>query len=224
MTDGERHLGAGHPPPWPRGPAWGLPTRPISRPRRRSGSTSGRWPIRSGCAGAITRTPSRPGPAWPRPTAPPGRARTPSRSTSGCWPTGSGSQGADHPDTIAARANLAYAYRSAGRLRGGASRCTSDAGRPGAGPGRGPPGHADRALQPGRLLSAGPPADRRDPAVRAGAGRQRADARAGRHGDADHAMQPGHRVLHGGPPAPTSSRSCSAPWPTASVTWDPDHR
>ena len=86
-------------------------------PRRPSRSTSGRWPTRSGCTAPTIRTRSRPGPAWPRRSARPGRRRTPSRSTSGCWPTASGPQGADHPDTIAARANLAFAYRSAGRLR-----------------------------------------------------------------------------------------------------------
>ena len=59
-------------------------------------------------------------------------------------------QGADHPDTIAARANLAYAYRSAGRLREARAASTSARWPTGAGPGPGPPGHPDRALQPGR--------------------------------------------------------------------------
>ena len=80
-------------------------------------------------------------------------------------------QGADHPDTIAARANVAYAYRGAGgcaRL----SRSTSAHPPTARSPGPGPPGHPDRALQPGRLLPASPPDGRRHPAVRARAGRQ----------------------------------------------------
>ena len=109
-------------------------------------------------------------------------------------------EGADHPDTIASRANLAYAYRSAGRLREAIPVVRARPGRPGAGPGARSPGHPHRALEPGRVLPAGPPADRRDPAVRAGAGRQRADARRRRHGDADHPVQPRLGVLHRGAP------------------------
>ena len=109
-------------------------------------------------------------------------------------------EGADHPDTIASRANLAFAYRSAGTPPGGDPAVRAHARRPGTGAGSRPPGHAHRALEPGRLLPAGAPAARRDPAVRAGAGRQRADARGRRHGDADHPVQPRLRVLHRGPP------------------------
>ena len=133
-------------------------------------------------------------------------------------------EGADHPDTIAARANLAFAYRSAGRLREAIpqyERTLADRERV---QGPGSPGHADRALQPGRLLPAGAPADRRDPAVRAGAGRQRADARGRRHGDPDHPVQPGLRLLHRGPPVRRRRGPAARPEPTASATWDPTTR
>ena len=85
--------------------------------------------------------------------------------------------GPDHPDAITARADLAFAYRSAGQC-GRRSPPTSAPWPTGSGCRDRPRRHPVRAGQPGRGLPAGRAARRRHLPLRAGAGRQRADARA----------------------------------------------
>ena len=62
--------------------------------------------------------------------------------------------GADHPDTLGSRNNLAGAYQAAGRL-GRRSRCTSRPSPSGAGAGRRAPGHPGLPQQPRRRLPGG---------------------------------------------------------------------
>ena len=111
-------------------------------------------------AGRIIPTRSRPGPTWPRPTAGASGTRTRSRSTGGCWRTGNGPPGPITRTRIAARANLAFAYRSAGQLREAIrayERTLADRERLAR---TRPRGHPHRAPQPGRRLPAGRPARR----------------------------------------------------------------
>ena len=63
--------------------------------------------------------------------------------------------GADHPDTLTSRNNLAGAYESAGGPGRGDPAARADPGRPGAGAGRRPPRHPDLAEQPRRRLPGG---------------------------------------------------------------------
>ena len=63
--------------------------------------------------------------------------------------------GADHPDTLTSRNNLAYAYQAAGRLGRGDPAVRADPHRPRAGAGRRPPGHPDLPQQPRLRLPGG---------------------------------------------------------------------
>ena len=63
--------------------------------------------------------------------------------------------GADHPDTLTSRNNLAGAYESAGRPGRGHPPVRAHPGRPRAGPRRRPPRHPDLAQQPRRRLPVG---------------------------------------------------------------------
>ena len=206
------------PPRWAPGPASAPPTRPAGGPRTPSRSTSGPWPTRSGCT-----DPDHPDTIAARASLASayraaGKQKDAIAQYERVLADRERTAGADHPDTIAARANLAFAFRSAGRLREAVplyERTLADRMRvQGA-------DHRDTLTARSNLAACyqqARTADRRHPAVRAGAGRQRADARARGHGDADHPLQPGHRLLHGRTARPMWSRSCSGPSPTASVT------
>ena len=145
---------------------------------------------RGDAADGIIPTRSRPAPAW--------RRRSPQREAEGrdrrvqAGARGPGAdRRADHPDTIAARANLAFAYRSAGQLREAIreyERTLADRERLEG------PDHADTRAARCNLAAAYQQAGRVDEAVaavRARAGRQRAHARPRGPGDADHPRQPG---------------------------------
>ena len=79
--------------------------------------------------------------------------------------------GPDHPDTLTSRNNLAAAYVAAGPGRGGDRAARADPGRPGAGPGPGPPRHPAIPEQPRRHLPGGGPGRGGDPAAPADPGR-----------------------------------------------------
>ena len=64
--------------------------------------------------------------------------------------------GPDHPDTLTSRNNLAAAYESGGDLGRAIPLLRADPHRPRAGPGPGPPGHADLPQQPRRRTASSP--------------------------------------------------------------------
>jgi tetratricopeptide (TPR) repeat protein len=110
-------------------------------------------------------------------------------------------EGADHPDTIAARANLAYAYRTAGRLREAIpqyERTLADRERVQGGD------HRDALVARSNLAACYQQARRLTDAIlqyeRALADSER-DPRGRGPGDADYPLQPGHGLLHHGPAA-----------------------
>ena len=116
-SDAAQALGPLHPDTLAAGPAWPPPTRRRASAARRSPPTSGRWPTASGRWGPSIRTRWRCGRSSRTPTGSAASPRTRSRPYERVLADRSRVLGEDHPDTITARGNLAYAYRSAGRLK-----------------------------------------------------------------------------------------------------------
>ena len=97
--------------------------------------------------------------------------------------------GEDHPDTLASRGNLAYAYHRRGTWAG-PSPCTSRPSPTPAGPRRGPPRHPGRPRQPRLRLHIGGGPGPGHPPVRADPHRERAGPRRGPPSDPDRAWHP----------------------------------
>ena len=127
--------------------------------------------------------------------------------------------GPDHPDTLAARNNLAIAYRAAGRTRRGDPAARADPGRPASGSwARTTPTPWPRATTSPTPTGRRAARPRRSPA-RADPGRPGAGPGPGPPRHPDLAQQPRHRLPGRGPHGRGDHACTSRPWPTGSGSW-----
>ena len=143
------------PRPWSRGTTSPTPTRRRGTWAGPSRCTSRPWPTACGSWAPTTPTPWSRGTTSPAPTSRRGTWAGPSRCTSRPWPTGVRVLGADHPQTLASRNNLATPTGRGGPGPGHPA-VRADPGRQRAGPGRRPPPDQGRARQPRRGAPAPP--------------------------------------------------------------------
>ena len=169
-----------------------------------------------------TPTRSRAAPTWPTPSGRPAGSRRRWRSTRRRSSGTEATLGADHPDTLTSRNNLALAYYDAGRTTEAIAVHEAVFRQRAATLGRDHPDTLRSAQQPGQRLQRGRPVGEGDPALRGGARSDEVHAGPRPPRDPHRRQQPRQRLRlrrpAGGGDRSSARRRSSVAWPSWAAT------